>query len=298
MRGRGHYDLRGHYAHRRHARRNDRSGRSQRRWTGRLSNRHGESDPSIITIGRSQGSDGAGRTRTARYGQAGHSSRGRSTTLVPPRALFCLWRVRALRPSVPTAPTSGANPTGDGKLRGSTRSGLPPSRGPLANPKEGREGVEAPRTTRAATSITLDDGSTTLASTAPSTRRDRAARPLPARQGAAPRRTQAATRSPLATSAPRREAPRAPRHGGVGGTVVEVQGESSRPYQPGMYLPGKVAGAAINLLIDTGSTTNLISKKIFDRLPTSLQETLTQEGKGVRTIPCGQESQRMTAEHG
>ena len=40
------------------------------------------------------------------------------------------------------------------------------------------------------------------------------------------------------------------------------------------FLPGKVEGIPVQFIIDTGSTTNLIFKQVFDRLPLRVQECL------------------------
>ena len=40
-----------------------------------------------------------------------------------------------------------------------------------------------------------------------------------------------------------------------------------RPYGASYFLPGKLAGHPVHFLIDTGCTTNLLGKHVFDRLP-------------------------------
>ena len=45
----------------------------------------------------------------------------------------------------------------------------------------------------------------------------------------------------------------------------------ARPHQPSFFLPGRVGGLSIQVLVDTGCTTNLLSKRIFDQLPRSIQ---------------------------
>ena len=40
-----------------------------------------------------------------------------------------------------------------------------------------------------------------------------------------------------------------------------------RPYGASYFVPGKLAGRPVHFLIDTGCTTNLLGKHVFDRLP-------------------------------
>ena len=40
----------------------------------------------------------------------------------------------------------------------------------------------------------------------------------------------------------------------------------ARPHQPSVFLPGQVGGVPVQVLVDTGCTTNLLSKRIFDLL--------------------------------
>ena len=47
-----------------------------------------------------------------------------------------------------------------------------------------------------------------------------------------------------------------------------------RPYQPSCFLPGKVERLPVQILVDTGCTTNLLTKRVFDRLPTALKQQL------------------------
>ena len=44
-----------------------------------------------------------------------------------------------------------------------------------------------------------------------------------------------------------------------------------RPYKPSYFLPGKVEGKAVQCLVDTGCTTNLFSKRCFDKLSSVLR---------------------------
>jgi len=41
---------------------------------------------------------------------------------------------------------------------------------------------------------------------------------------------------------------------------------SAQPYGSNYFLPGKLAGKAVNFLLDTGCTTNLLSRRLFDTL--------------------------------
>jgi len=40
-------------------------------------------------------------------------------------------------------------------------------------------------------------------------------------------------------------------------------------------LPGKVAGKAVTFLLDSGCTTNLLSRRVFDTLPSKEEGALT-----------------------
>ena len=60
---------------------------------------------------------------------------------------------------------------------------------------------------------------------------------------------------------------------------VEVTGEAvvqslERPYTTGYFLPRKLEGKPVQLLMDTGCTTNLLSKHVFDRLPEHIKSGL------------------------
>ena len=62
-------------------------------------------------------------------------------------------------------------------------------------------------------------------------------------------------------------------------TVVKDSGaqmdcETWKPYNTCYFLPGKVQGKPVRFLIDTGCTTNLLAKHVFDRLPPSSRQTL------------------------
>jgi len=39
-----------------------------------------------------------------------------------------------------------------------------------------------------------------------------------------------------------------------------------QPYGDSYFLPGKIAGKAVTFLLDSGSTTNLLSRQLFDTL--------------------------------
>ena len=58
----------------------------------------------------------------------------------------------------------------------------------------------------------------------------------------------------------------------AGKSSVEVLEEAvvqalERPYTTSYFLPGKLEGKPVQFLVDTGCTTNLLSKHVFDRLP-------------------------------
>ena len=50
----------------------------------------------------------------------------------------------------------------------------------------------------------------------------------------------------------------------------------SRPHSISYYLPEKVKGQPIQFLLDTGCTTNLINKQVFDRLPEAVRDQLKE----------------------
>ena len=47
-----------------------------------------------------------------------------------------------------------------------------------------------------------------------------------------------------------------------------------RPHQDSYFLPGKIGGRNLQCLLDSGCTTNILSKHVFDRLPTRFKEQL------------------------
>ena len=49
--------------------------------------------------------------------------------------------------------------------------------------------------------------------------------------------------------------------------VEQAQQVFDRPHQASYFIPGKAEGRAVQVLLDTGCTTNLIGKHVFDRLP-------------------------------
>ena len=61
--------------------------------------------------------------------------------------------------------------------------------------------------------------------------------------------------------------------GVAGDTVAQVL---ERPYTTSYFLPGKLEGRPVQFLIDTGCTTNLLSKHVFDRLPERVKSGLEE----------------------
>ena len=51
--------------------------------------------------------------------------------------------------------------------------------------------------------------------------------------------------------------------------TAEIQSDqpARRPYEATYFLPGKLAGRPVHYLLDTGCTTNLLGKHVFDKLP-------------------------------
>ena len=62
------------------------------------------------------------------------------------------------------------------------------------------------------------------------------------------------------------------------GVNVAQPPENGRPYNTSYFVPGRIEGSPVQFLLDTGCTTNLISKHVFDRLPTRVKQCL-QEGE-------------------
>ena len=46
------------------------------------------------------------------------------------------------------------------------------------------------------------------------------------------------------------------------------------PHQKSYFVSGKLGGRQVHCLLDTGCTTNILSKRSFDRLPSRIKETL------------------------
>ena len=57
----------------------------------------------------------------------------------------------------------------------------------------------------------------------------------------------------------------------VGETEVKLL---ERPHRPTWFLPGRVGKVPVQILIDTGCTTNLMSKTVFDRLDRATREAV------------------------
>jgi hypothetical protein len=55
---------------------------------------------------------------------------------------------------------------------------------------------------------------------------------------------------------------------------VEEEHMATRPHQACYFLPGKVEGKPAQFLLDTGSNTNLMSKKFYDQLPTRIKDQM------------------------
>ena len=57
---------------------------------------------------------------------------------------------------------------------------------------------------------------------------------------------------------------------GIGQKEVNMAqlADSGQPYSNSYFIPGTIEGRPVQFLVDTGCTTNLISKHVFDRLPT------------------------------
>ena len=49
-----------------------------------------------------------------------------------------------------------------------------------------------------------------------------------------------------------------------------------RPFGPSYFIPGKIEGKPVLCLLDTGCTTNLIGKHVFDHLPEGLRSQLVE----------------------
>ena len=89
-----------------------------------------------------------------------------------------------------------------------------------------------------------------------------------------------------------------------------VVGSLWKPYSSSFFLPGKVMGRPVQFLIDTGCTSNLLSRHVFDRLPTEMKNRLQErtdhgmmadgsplEFYGLLTLPVRIRSVQVTASH-
>ena len=70
------------------------------------------------------------------------------------------------------------------------------------------------------------------------------------------------------------------------GTGTPVEGPKEvrvqvleKPYTTSYFLPGKLEGRPVQFLVDTGCTTNLLSKQVFDRLPERVRNCLEESGR-------------------
>ena len=58
-------------------------------------------------------------------------------------------------------------------------------------------------------------------------------------------------------------------------TVTNLEEEGMpRPHQDSYFLPGKIGGRNVQCLLDSGCTTNILSKHVFDWLPSVLKDRL------------------------
>ena len=55
--------------------------------------------------------------------------------------------------------------------------------------------------------------------------------------------------------------------------AIEAQQVFDRPHQASYFIPGRIEGRPAQFLLDTGCTTNLIGKHMFDKLPEHLRAT-------------------------
>ena len=56
--------------------------------------------------------------------------------------------------------------------------------------------------------------------------------------------------------------------------IEEEEDYTSRPHQDSCFVPGKIGGRNLQCLLDSGCTTNILSKHVFDRLPSRLRDQL------------------------
>ena len=60
-----------------------------------------------------------------------------------------------------------------------------------------------------------------------------------------------------------------------------------RPYNTCYFIPGRVQGLPVQFLIDTGCTTNLLGKHVYDRLPQAIRATLQKDSGPHGTMADG-----------
>ena len=61
--------------------------------------------------------------------------------------------------------------------------------------------------------------------------------------------------------------------------VEQAQQIFDKPHQASYFVPGKVEGRPVQFLIDTGCTTNLLAKHVFDRLPEKIRSQKREYAK-------------------
>ena len=54
--------------------------------------------------------------------------------------------------------------------------------------------------------------------------------------------------------------------------AYQAQQVYDRPYRASYFIPGKVEGRPVQFLLDTGCTTNLLAKHVFDRLREKIKD--------------------------
>ena len=103
-----------------------------------------------------------------------------------------------------------------------------------------------------------------------------------------PEKDQASGNSRKSTQPPRQSGPSSPRRkkrreqrqtedrpGPADAQVTEEEVEAQqvydRPHQASYFIPGRVEGRPVQFLLDTGCTTNLLGKHVFDRLPDKIK---------------------------
>ena len=57
---------------------------------------------------------------------------------------------------------------------------------------------------------------------------------------------------------------------------VETEGPMELSFSSSYFLPGKLEGKVAQFPLDTGCNTNLISRKLFGRLPNSIKASLEE----------------------